>query len=163
MDRSRHQGSLTFRDATSNDHAAICSLLASEVLPTLDLSENALASFIVCEDGPAVVGVVGLELHGSSALLRSLAVTRQVRSQGIAAQLILRIESCARQLGVSRLFALTTTAQCYLEGKGFVLIERDQVPVEVRASTQFRELCPASAACLVKWIESTASNDEGET
>jgi len=117
------------------------------------LSDKGFKHFVVCVVNDAVVGAVGLERYGSSALVRSLAVSGRYRSQGIAAKLLLRIEMRAQESGVTRLFALTTTAQRYLEGKGFVVIERSQVPEAIRASAQFSELCPDSARCLVKPID----------
>lgn len=150
MDTDKQERILELRGARIEDSSAICRVLADADLPTQDLSDESFKHFVVCLVNGAIIGVVGLEKYGSSALVRSLAVAEQHRSQGFAAKLMLRIEMHAQELGVTRLFALTTTAQHYLERKGFIAIERSEVPEAVQASAQFRELCPDSALCLVK-------------
>lgn len=157
MDSARQERACELRNARFEDHEAIRCLLSEDDLPTQDLSDEAFEHFVVCLVNDAIAGVVGLELYESSALVRSLAVSEQYRSQGIAAKLLLRIEMRAQESGVTRLFALTTTAQRYFEGKGFVMIERSQVPEIVRTSAQFSELCPDSARCLVKPINRYSS------
>ena len=161
MDSAKQGGAFELRNARIEDRAAICCLLSEEDLPTQDLSDEAFEHFVVCRVNDVVAGVVGLERHGSSALVRSLVVSGQYRSRGIAARLLLRIERRAQESGVTSLFALTTTAQRYLEGKGFVVIERSQVPEAIRASAQFSELCPDSAHCLVKFINRYPCWNEG--
>ncbi|MFC2108845.1 arsenic resistance N-acetyltransferase ArsN2 [Candidatus Bipolaricaulota bacterium] len=150
MDTAKQGGAFELRTARIEDAAAIRCLLSEDDLPTQDLSDEAFEHFVVCLVNDVVAGVVGLERHGFSALVRSLAVSEQHRSRGIAAELLLRIERHAQESGVTRLFALTTTAQRYLERKGFAVIERPLVPEAIRASAQFSELCPHSARCLVK-------------
>ena len=153
MDSAKQQGAFELRNARFEDHAAIRCLLSEDDLPIEDLLAEAFEYFVVCLVNNVIAGVVGLERYGSSALVRSLAVSEQHRSQGIAARLLLRIEMRAQESGATRLFALTTTAQPYLEGKGFVAIERSEVPEAIRASVQFSELCPDSAHGLVKPID----------
>jgi len=152
MDSARQQSTCKTRNARSEDHADIRSLLSAVGLPTQDLSNERFEHFIVCMADDVVAGVVGLEHYGSSALVRSLAVAEPYRSKGIAVNLLLGIENHARKMGVTMLFTLTTTAQRYLEKQGFVVIERSDVPAEVRASAQFSELCPETARCLAKPI-----------
>ncbi|MEE8592615.1 MAG: arsenic resistance N-acetyltransferase ArsN2 [Candidatus Bipolaricaulota bacterium] len=161
MDSAKRRGAFELRNARFEDHAAIRCLLSEDDLPAQDLSDKAFKHFVVCMVNDAVVGAVGLERYGSSALVRSLVVSDRYRSLGIAAKLLLRIEMRAQESGVTRLFALTTTAQRYLEGKGFVVIERSQVPEAIRASAQFSELCPDSARCFVKPIDRYSSKNKG--
>lgn len=161
MGIAKRRRTFELRNARFEDHAAIRRLLRAADLPTQDLSDEAFEHFVICRIDDAIAGVVGLELYEPFALVRSLAVSEQYRSQGIAAKLLLRIEMHAQGFGVTRLFALTTTAQRYFEAKRFMVIERSQVPEAIRASAQFSELCPDSARCFVKPIDRYSSKNKG--
>jgi amino-acid N-acetyltransferase len=54
------------------------------------------------------VGLVGLELHGRDALLRSLVVDPNSRTNGIGSQLVEHAENYARARGVDSIYLLTT-------------------------------------------------------
>ena len=94
------------------------------------------------------IGVVGLEVYGSNALLRSLAVEPQHRSRGLGAGLVDAIESEARRRGVTALYLLTTTAATFFERLGYAAHERAAVPPSIAATTEFSLLCPDTADCL---------------
>ncbi|MBU1050870.1 GNAT family N-acetyltransferase [Candidatus Bipolaricaulota bacterium] len=145
-------GNRNIRPARPDDYVGICSLLQASHLPTQDLLLTRLEHFAVCVIDESLVGVIGLEVYGSQALVRSLAVAQQARSQGIAACLASYAQTRALSMGVCTLFALTTTAQTWLEKQGYAVLDRAQVPDVIRSSAQFRELCPASAVCLAKSI-----------
>ena len=67
--------------------AAVALLRAAE-LPTEDLTESHLQHFFMASSPVSVVGLVGLELHGRHALLRSLVVHPNVRAKRIGSELI---------------------------------------------------------------------------
>jgi len=69
-------------------------LLSAEKLPVADLP-HPLENFAVCKKGDNVTGVIGLEIYGGYALLRSLAVNNNFRNQGIANKLLQHIEELA--------------------------------------------------------------------
>ena len=141
------------RPAQADDFAAICRLLDAADNPSQDLSERGLEQFVVCEAASELVGVVGLEPYGQDAWVRSLAVAQPWRSRGMGARLLQDVERRARGLGIGALFALTTSAQTFLEKHGFTPIERDRIPVALQASAQFSGLCPESARCLTKTLQ----------
>ena len=58
-----------------------------------------LDAFVVATKGRDLDGVAGLEVYGSNALLRSLAVAAQHRSWGLGARLVDAIEADARVTG----------------------------------------------------------------
>jgi amino-acid N-acetyltransferase len=101
-----------------------------------------------------IFGVIGLERAGATALVRSLTVGYRCRSQGFGRQLLDYLEQEARALGVRQLVLLTTWGQRYFGRAGFRLIERHQVPEALQGSAQFGELCPPSAVCMMKSLES---------
>jgi N-acetylglutamate synthase-like GNAT family acetyltransferase len=137
----------TVRTATADDYPAIARLLEEAGLPTAGVAD-ALAGFVVAEEGGALVGVAGLEVHGRDGVLRSVAVAPRVGGSGLGGLLTERILDDARRAGLRRLYLLTTTAADYFPRYGFRVVERDSASPEVRASVEFRDVCPASAVAM---------------
>ncbi|MDQ2644565.1 MAG: arsenic resistance N-acetyltransferase ArsN2 [Myxococcota bacterium] len=126
------------------------SLLLEAGLPTQGVEDQFPAQYKVATVEGSVVGVAGLELHGRAGLLRSLAVRSAFRGTGVGTALVReRTEECARGLGLSQVFLLTTTAPGYFEKHGFLRTARGAVPGEVAQSKEFACVCPTSAICLV--------------
>jgi amino-acid N-acetyltransferase len=132
------------------DLAAIRALLSDNALPSTDLSADALRYFLVVRDAERVIGTIGLERHGTSVLLRSLVVEPEYRDRGLGQQLANAAESLAAELNASSIFLLTTTAERFFGSRGFRSIARHEVPDEIRSTTEFASLCPASAIVMVK-------------
>jgi amino-acid N-acetyltransferase len=137
------------RTAAPADLAAVEALLTASGLP-LDGVKDALATFVVAEQGADLVGVAGLEVCCDNALLRSVAVRPEWRSHGIGRALVTRVISDAESRGIHALYLLTTTADGYFPSFGFRTIARDDVPADVRATAEFREACPASATVMCR-------------
>lgn len=132
---------------------AAVALLAAAGLPSSDLTESHLEHFLFCGPRDAPTGLVGLELYGSDALLRSLAVTPDARRSGIGSTLLEGAEGYAYAHGVRSLYLLTTTAQRFFESRGYRLTSRESCSAAIRATSEFASLCPVSSALLVKtWI-----------
>ena len=136
------------RSARAADFDAIVALLGAAELPVEDLEAARLDAFVVATEGEVCVGVVGLEIHESDALLRSLAVERRHRSRGLGARLVHAIETEARARGVTALYLLTTTATTFFERMGYTAHDRAAVPSSIAATTEFSSLCPDTADCL---------------
>jgi len=128
--------------------AEIKPLLDACHLPTEDIRPDAL--FVVARAGPELCGTAGLEVFGASALLRSVAVQPAWRGRGIARALCHEAMRRARAAQVRRVFLLTTDAQRFFLGLGFTVIERGLLPAEIRATAQFRELCPQTAVAMAR-------------
>jgi amino-acid N-acetyltransferase len=127
----------------------VLALLSEAKLPTDGVAEH-LHSFFVIDDGGRVVASAGLELRGDTALLRSLAVSSDVRGTGLGAAVLRRAlhEAHGRAGGV---YALTTTAEGYLSRFGFAPVTRDSLPPQLFESRELQDACPATAA-VVKWV-----------
>ena len=125
-------------------------LLEEADLPTSDITPQMLETFFACESEGKVVGIVGLELKGSVGLLRSLVVSSHNRSKGLGATLLGHAEDVARDSGVGRLYLLTTTAEDYFKKWGYEAAQRETAPPQIRESSEFSEICPASSAFMVK-------------
>lgn len=130
---------------------SIIALLTAEKLPTADLPDP-LENFAVSKKGDDVTGIIGLEIYGDYALLRSLAVDNNFRNQGIADKLLQHIEELAAAKSLKAIYLLTETAPEYFTRKGYHKITRDDVPAEVQQSSEFSHVCPQSAIVMRKPI-----------
>ncbi len=138
---------LRVRSAKLEDLTRIAALLQSADLPTLGVAEH-LDTFLVAEETGDVIGSIGLELYGDTALLRSAVVDKQKRSSGIGGLLYEQLLDRARSLNVHRLILLTNTAEEYFRRKGFRAIDQRTVTGPITTSAEFSGACPAHAACM---------------
>ncbi len=141
---------LKIETANAANEAAVKKLLADCDLPAEDLAPEQMQHFRVLRDGDVLVGSVGLEVYGATALLRSLAVTASHRGQGLGIRLVEQAEAEARALGVHEVYLLTTTAERFFDARGYERFPRDRAPAAIQGTTEFRTLCPATAVCMVK-------------
>jgi amino-acid N-acetyltransferase len=140
---------VTLRRADEETLGYVEDLLMRNDLPAEDVRENP-GAFYVARAGDDRVGVGGIEQYGSDGLLRSVVVEESARGEGVGTELCATLEAVAREAGVERLYLLTTTAAGFFAGRGYAEIERDAAPDPIRDTTEFAELCPASATCLRK-------------
>ena len=143
---------MKFAFAHTGDKSHVKELLAACALPCEDITPAHLQHFLVGRHQTNLVGVIGLELLGSFALLRSLAVQIDFRGQKIASQLTMQAEAYARSHKVRSLYLLTTTAEDFFTKQGYHTMDRNAVPVVVRGTTEFRNICPSTAKCMVKYL-----------
>jgi amino-acid N-acetyltransferase len=145
--------SVTYRVATSADYKAIKDLLISCLLPPDDLEQVMADSgslFIVAEDDSRIIGSIGLQKHGSDALIRSFAVDIYYRGSEVTAKLMKELERHARTLKIETGYLLTTTITNFLLRHGFERYDRAAVPDAIAKTEQFASVCPDSAACLAR-------------
>ncbi|MEM8811890.1 MAG: arsenic resistance N-acetyltransferase ArsN2 [Pseudomonadota bacterium] len=138
----------TLRDALASDLPQIIGLLATNDLPTEDLSADMLKDFVVLEIDDDLVGVAGLEIAGPDALLRSLAVAPDHQSKGLGRRLFDAIGTKAATRDVWTLYLLTTTAAAFFQTHGCSIWDRRHVPKAIGATAEFSGLCPDRAICL---------------
>ncbi|HNR08109.1 MAG TPA: arsenic resistance N-acetyltransferase ArsN2 [Saprospiraceae bacterium] len=137
--------------ATALDFNKIREALKQAKLVYQDL-DPALRHFFVARANGQFQGCIGLEHYGHSGLLRSMWVDEGYRNQGIAGALVAKLEGYASSLGLHALYLLTETAESYFGKRGFQQMDRDLTPEELKASAEFKSLCPASAKLMVKWL-----------
>jgi amino-acid N-acetyltransferase len=140
------------RSASSSELETVVDLLNRSGLPTAGVADN-FSQFLVAEADGRLVGVVGLELYGQSALLRSAAVEESWRGSGVGRVLVERALDLARDRGIVDVYLLTTTAEHYFPKFGFVCVRRDEVAPGVRSSVEFQTSCPASATAMRKQVQ----------
>lgn len=150
----------TVRPASSTDSEAVLDLLLRCELPTHGVSDRFPAGYSVAvTDSGTVVGAAGVERYGTYALLRSVAVDPDWRGRGLAERLIAERMRWAQRSGARTMYLLTTTAADYFSRRGFRRVAREEVPPEVRSSSEFTTVCPVTADVMVRELtrEPTAS------
>jgi arsenite methyltransferase len=151
--RATKPASFAIREATAADTTEVEQLLTGAGLPVVDVAKalrQPRSGFIVAESRGAIVGVGGLEDCCDDALLRSVAVRDAWRSRGVGRAIVTRLIADAEARGKRALFLLTTTADRYFPGFGFQPVAREALPDAVRATSEFRKACPASAVAMVR-------------
>jgi len=144
--------SIVIRQAREEDVAAIQRLLRNSNLPADDAGEH-WRTFLVAVSRGEVVGTVGLEVAGSSGLLRSLAVAEPLRGIGLGWQLYNQIVEKARTLCIRELGLLTTTAEGFFSRAGFRKKEPSDIPSYIASSKEYTTYCPSSAVIMTRPVE----------
>jgi len=140
------------RELGSAEDAGLRALLASSGLPVSDLAEARPVLFGTL-DHSGLVGVVGVEVHGHSGLLRSLAVRSDARGTGLGGTLVDVAERFARTRGIRHLYLLTETAEKFFARRGYQRVERSAAPPEISGTPEFASLCPSTSGFMVKDLE----------
>jgi len=129
---------------------AAVALLESAVLPAVDLGPEHLDHFFYCGASEAPTGLVGLELYGPDALLRSLVVVPATRRSGLGSTLLEHAECYARSRGVRAMYLLTTSAERFFAQRGYLRVARAAASPSIQATQEFVRLCPDSSALMAK-------------
>ncbi|MBI3982662.1 MAG: GNAT family N-acetyltransferase [Gemmatimonadetes bacterium] len=149
---------LTIAPAAAADLGPVLDLLRRSRLPEVGLADH-IGSTVVAKDRDRVVGSAALELYGTAALLRSVAVDERLRGNGVGRRLTESALDLARSHGVRAVYLLTETAPTFFARLGFTRIERDAVDPAVRQSVEFTSACPSSATAMRLSLESEGSAD----
>jgi len=112
-------------------------LLQAQQLPVADITDEHLEHFCFAGSDGSPTGLVGLELDGADALLRSL---------------VEHAEQYASSKGVRSMSLLTTTAAAFFKRLGYERLDRCQAPPSIERTREFASLCPASSAFMVKTL-----------
>jgi amino-acid N-acetyltransferase len=132
--------------------AGVKRLLKASQLDSSDLTPEHLRHFFGLGPEGELDGVVGLELFGAVALLRSLAVVPSRRRVGLGTKLVAHAEDYARGLGIKSLYLLTNTAKSFFKHRGYKHTGRNDAPSAIRETKEFSEICPVSSAFMVKHL-----------
>ena len=122
-------------------------LLQAANLPVSDLGQDGQFLYLFTVD-EAEAGTGGFEFHNNHALIRSVSVTNNTRSQGIGSEILSHLKDSARSMGATDFYLLTTNAAAFFERHGFTPINRSEAPEPIRKSTEFSSVCPASAVLM---------------
>ena len=141
---------LTPHPLRAGERDALMAALAKANLPTADVEAPGRLFWRFETQDEVPVGFGGLEPYGDDALLRSLVTLPPVRGRGVGSAMVAALEFEARLHGCRNLWLITIAAADFFERLGYARCERAVVPATIRETTEFAELCPASADVLMK-------------
>ena len=145
---SKSTRSIVYRSAEARDRAAVASLLDDLGLPVAGVPED-LRNFIVATHEGDVIGVTGLELADSNAvLLRSVGVHPAHRNNGVARRLVALAIEDARSMNIRSVYLLTPSAEKYFARWGFVETSRADIPEALAATSEFQGACAQSTTLM---------------
>ena len=138
----------TISTAVPDDWEAVRDLLLKCKLPTAGAQAH-LRAFLLIRGESGLIACGGLEHHGRDVLLRSIAVADGYRGNGIGHALVADLLTTAKDAGAGTVVLLTEGAEQFFLGLGFQVVPRQDLPIAVMASEEFRGACPASATAMV--------------
>ncbi|MGY5855091.1 MAG: GNAT family N-acetyltransferase [Candidatus Thorarchaeota archaeon] len=126
-------------------------MLDSVSVPSDDIDPDFTKFFVVREgDSSKIIGCIGLELFTGTALFRSFAVDPMYQGNQIGQSLINRLLDEAAQASSEAVYVCKAKVPGLFLKIGFIGIDLDDVPNEIRNSTLFKENCPRVAAFMMK-------------
>jgi amino-acid N-acetyltransferase len=126
----------------------ILQFLQDNGLPHKDITLEKTQIFSYNDHEGALIGSGGLEFYGAYALLRSVAVRKDLRGKSIGKLIVEDLLDKAKQKS-TEVYLLTETAHEYFKHLKFQDVDRKSVPKEIQSSSEFSNVCPSSAACMV--------------
>jgi amino-acid N-acetyltransferase len=159
MSRTAAEQTLTIERAAAADLPGLLSLLDSVGLPSEGVAEH-LSGFLVAREADGrVAGCVGMERHGSVALLRSAAVAPESQGAGLGRCLTAALLERARAEGVCEVLLLTTTARDFFAAKfGFGEAARADYEAHLAGSPEWN--LPRCSSAVLMRLDLRAPNDE---
>jgi amino-acid N-acetyltransferase len=137
----------TVSRARPHELGAAMSLIEQSELSTHGVVES-FGHYLVVRDDERLIGLCGLEVHDSAALLRSVAVDAHYRGAGVGQALVAGALDLARKMDLRALYLMTTTASAFFERCGFQVWPREAAPEGIRASWEFTDGLPRSAVLM---------------
>lgn len=137
-----------FRGFTDKDLPQIIRLVSENNLPVSDIVPGK-QFFVVAEVSGRIIACAALEQYGENGLFRSLAVSLDHRNMKIGKDIVAKLMTFSKENNISQLYLLTTTADLYFKKAGWKVIDRTDVPDDIRATSEFSSICPSTAICMV--------------
>jgi amino-acid N-acetyltransferase len=133
--------------AAVEDLPAIKDILLANQLPTEGVDDH-WKTFVIARDGDRIVGCGGAEAYQFAALIRSVAVVPDYRSQGLGRRIVRQLLDRLASRGLREFYLLTTTAEAYFKKRGFKTIDRDEVHPQLLSSREMQDACPDTATVM---------------
>lgn len=140
---------MVIHELTFEEFDSAFELLAEAKLDFSDLKQPNIRLFRFEENGQTM-GVGGLEVFNDHALLRSVAVKKELQGKGLGKEMVAQIEQAARESGIKSFYLLTNTAPEFFRSIGYQQIDRNDFAEPLKQTAQFAGLCPVSAVCMKK-------------
>jgi amino-acid N-acetyltransferase len=75
-----------------------------------------------------------------------------VQKVGLGKFIVEELEKITKGKGINRLYLLTTTAEDFFTKLGYKIIDRKELPIEIKNTTEFTSVCPSTASVLRKLL-----------
>jgi amino-acid N-acetyltransferase len=126
---------------------AFRTLLRASNLPADDLNykKDLLLGYY---ESNILVGTGALEVYGDYALLRSLSVKLGIRGRNVGTTIAEYLIDEAKERKLKGIYLLTETARGFFVKRGFNDVTRAEVPEVLKASSEFSQVHPTSAAVM---------------
>lgn len=138
---------LILKKVENKDLSVIKDILEKNDLVYEDIENKNIELFLAYKNG-LFVGIIGLEQYDNIGLLRSLVVLEEYRDKGYGKEICSGLLNYAKDKKIKEVYLLTTTAKNFFEKINFKVIERKDVPDEIKNTTEFSRFCPDSAICM---------------
>ncbi len=132
--------------AKKTDIPEIKKLLKENDLPIEDLANR--IEFYIEKERNQIIVAGGLEPFGNVVILRSVAVSENYKGKGLGAKMTRHLLDASKEQGFSTVFLLTMTAENYFPKFGFIEVDRESAPKEIKSSSEFTTVCPDSAVLM---------------
>jgi len=127
---------LIIRAARESDLDDVLSLLIDADLNIEGVHEH-IGNFVVATDGEEIVGCGGSEAFPFVALIRSVTVDPDHRSQGIGRRIVREMLDRLASRGLREFYVVTENAEAWFRKRGFKPCDRDEVHPQILESTEF--------------------------
>ncbi len=140
---------VSINPAAPGDLGDILALLSAVDLPHEGVAEH-LGGFLVARDNEGrLAGVIGLERHGSTGLLRSAAVAPGLQRAGLGSCLTTALLRGAEAEGIEKVVLLTTTARDFFARRfGFSEADRAEFDAQLSGSPEWGLPRCSTAVCM---------------
>jgi amino-acid N-acetyltransferase len=133
---------------TEKELEILKAFLIANQLPADDLTFTNSLLLVYYNTHEILVGSGGLEFYNDYALLRSLAVSPELRGQQLGKQIVSDLLKFAQEQNIREIYLLTQTASFFFQKLGFTQVNREHVPEPIKKSSEFATVCPTSAEVL---------------
>ncbi|HEX7478172.1 MAG TPA: GNAT family N-acetyltransferase [Polyangiales bacterium] len=133
-------------EASFEPDSDLAQMLRSVDLP-LPVESDTVRMLKAYVDGE-LVGCVGYERYGQSAVLHSLVVIREAKGEGVGRALVEALLAKLRDAGCDEVFLMTSDTARYFGYFGFAPVALDSVAAEVRKSAEIAAYAPGEAICM---------------
>jgi amino-acid N-acetyltransferase len=122
-------------------------LLRNSGLPADDLNfeRDLLVGYY---EGDQLVGTGALEIYEPYALLRSLSVKLGIRGKSVGSTIATYLLDEASKRNLKSIYLLTESAQGFFSKKGFKEVSREEVPIQIKSSSEFSNVCSPTASVM---------------
>lgn len=123
------------------EYDALAGLLEQNRLLASDLAGDDKQFFAFEDHNGWRIGVGGIEVVGTAALLRSFLTMNAHRGQGLGGVMLDKMVEHARRMGLRDLYLFTDDAAGFFAKHGFAVVDRASAPAAVQATRQFAVHC----------------------